>query len=156
MRRSDRQVLNWDRMLSILDSCDCCRLGLLDGDEVYIVPLNFGYEAQEGCLKIFFHCAKEGRKLDIIRRNGKVSFEMDTAHNLVKGDSPCSYSFLFQSIIGTGRAFIVDVLEEKLYALGRILSHYGASCDSFAKSRIDSVEIIKVEVTDWSCKEHLK
>ena len=156
MRRKDRQVLDWDKMLSILDSCDCFRLGLLDDDEVYIVPLNFGYRAQNGSLEIFFHCAREGRKLDLIRKNEKVSFEMDTAHFPVKGDAPCSYSFLYQSIIGTGRAFFVEDVEEKLYALDRILSHYGGSGASLTESQAKSVEVIKIEVADWSCKEHMK
>ncbi len=156
MRRKDRQVVNWDRMISILDSCDCCRLGLLDKDEVYIVPLNFGYRAQNGCLEIYFHCAKEGRKLDLIKKCKTVSFEMDTAHFLIAKDDPCSYSFSFQSIMGTGHAVIVDDAEEKLYALGLILSHYGGDGDLLTKRHADSVEIIKVEVESWSCKENLK
>ncbi len=154
MRRKDREVSDRSKMLSILDSCDCCRLGLNADGEVYIVPLNFGYHVENDRLEIFFHCAKEGRKLDLIRKNEKVSFEMDTSHSLIKGDEPCSYSFSFQSIMGTGRAAIIDDVDGKLYALNLIMSHYGKKDSSFERKHADMVEIIKLDVDSWSCKEH--
>lgn len=46
MRRADREIREFDRMLAVADACDCCRLGLLDDAGAYIVPLNFGYEAE--------------------------------------------------------------------------------------------------------------
>lgn len=44
MRRKDREITSYDKMLEIMQSCDCCRIGLKDKDSVYILPLNFGYE----------------------------------------------------------------------------------------------------------------
>ena len=41
MRRKDREITSYDKMLEIMQSCDCCRIGLKDKDSVYILPLNF-------------------------------------------------------------------------------------------------------------------
>ena len=40
MRRKDREITSYDKMLEIMQSCDCCRIGLKDKDSVYILPLN--------------------------------------------------------------------------------------------------------------------
>lgn len=155
MRRKDRQVVDWNLMLDVVDSCDCCRLGLPDGDGAYIVPMCFGYAVENGVLSLFFHCAKEGRKLDLLRRNGKVSFEMDSGHAFLPGDGPCSCSFSFQSVMGTGHAFMIEDAAGKSAALEAIMSHYGKSGNSFLGAELDSVAVIRLNVDEWSCKKHL-
>ena len=67
MRRKDREVTDFSRMLEILYACDCCRLGLVDGGEAYIVPMNFGIAREDGNLVLYFHAAKEGRKIDLLK-----------------------------------------------------------------------------------------
>ena len=47
MRRKDREVTNSAKIADIISRCTCCRIGFYDEKEVYIVPLNFGYEARE-------------------------------------------------------------------------------------------------------------
>lgn len=102
MRRKDREITNYDKMLEIMKSCDCCRIGLNDKDGVYIIPLNFGYEENSGILTLYFHGASEGKKIDLIKQQNTASFEMDTKHQLVEADVACSYSYLYQSIMGKG------------------------------------------------------
>ena len=66
MRRRDREITDREKMLEIVAECDCCRLGLVDNGEAYIVPMNFGFEDAGSALTLYFHCAAEGRKLDLI------------------------------------------------------------------------------------------
>ena len=51
MRRKDREVTDFDKMMEILSACDCCRLGLVDENGAYIVPLNFPV-SHDGLIKI--------------------------------------------------------------------------------------------------------
>ena len=75
MRRKDREVTDFKKIVSILNDCDCCRLGLVDERGLaYIVPMNFGTETDGERLTLYFHCANEGKKLDIMRANSAVSF----------------------------------------------------------------------------------
>lgn len=107
MRRKDREITSYDKMLEIMQSCDCCRIGLKDKDSVYILPLNFGYEEKSGKLTLYFHGASEGKKIDLIKQQNTASFEMDTKHQLVEADVACSYSYLYQSIMGKGKISLV-------------------------------------------------
>ena len=75
MRRQDREISDFSEIIRIIESCDCCRLGFVDNREAYIVPLNFGYEIKGSDLTLYFHSAKEGRKINQNRtvKNGKTS-----------------------------------------------------------------------------------
>ena len=99
MRRQDREIKDFQRMTDIAASCDCCRLGLMDSQGAYILPMNFGYEEKDGVLMLYFHGACEGKKIGLIREQGVASFEMDASHQLIKGDSPCAFSYAYQSIM---------------------------------------------------------
>ena len=102
MRRQDREVTDPGKIDRVIAACHCCRLGFCDQGKAYIVPLNFGYAVEDGKYVFYFHGAKEGRKIDLIRAGGTVGFELDTHYKLNEGDSACAYSARFQSVIGTG------------------------------------------------------
>jgi nitroimidazol reductase NimA-like FMN-containing flavoprotein (pyridoxamine 5'-phosphate oxidase superfamily) len=74
----------------------------LSGDDgyPYAVPLSHVY--QDG--KLYFHCAKEGHKLDSIRRNEKVSFCVIAQDEVI----PAKRTTAYISVIAFGKAVIVD------------------------------------------------
>lgn len=155
MRRKDREVTDYEKMLGIVNACDCCRIGLVDGDGAYIVPLNFGYENREGELTLYFHSAAEGKKIELVKQQGSVSFEMDTKHELVKGKAACAYSYLFQSVMGKGKVELLQDHEEKVYGLKKVMAHYSDKEDwSFPEKMVNNMAVMKLSVTEWSCKEH--
>lgn len=155
MRRADREVTDFLKMTEIMKSCDCCRIGLVDGAEAYIVPLNFGYEIDGEQLTLYFHCAKEGRKLDLLPKQTVVSFEMDTRHQLTEGEIACKFSWLYQCIMGTGSMEIVTDAEEKANGLQKVMAHYtGREQWEFDSRMLERVEVLKLTVKTWSCKVH--
>lgn len=155
MIRKDREVTDPQKIREIILACDCCRIGLADGAHVYIVPLNFGYE-EEGDKKIFyFHGAREGRKIDLIRKIRYAGFELDTNHKLKEGTTPCNFSFQFQSVIGEGPICMVEEEEEKKKALQSIMNHYSEVRDwDFTTVMVNAVSLFRLEVKELSCKEH--
>lgn len=64
MRKNDREVTELTEIMGIIKKCVVCRLGMVDDGTPYIVPLNFGYEFDGAALTLYFHCAKEGRRID--------------------------------------------------------------------------------------------
>ena len=155
MRRKDREVKDFDRIAEIINGCDCCRLGLVDEGEAYIVPMNFGFDTADGKLNLYFHCASEGRKLDLLGRNKTVSFEMDTGHALTTGERGCDWSFKYQCVMGTGTVTVLDGRNEKIFALKRIMAHYSGSENfEFDDRYLSVVTILKLSVGTLSCKEH--
>ncbi|MCI8796429.1 MAG: pyridoxamine 5'-phosphate oxidase family protein [Dorea sp.] len=159
MRRDDREVKNMEEIQEILDTCKVCRLGMADGSRIYIVPMNFGYEFEGDSLILYFHGAGEGRKLELIRKNPEVGIEMDCRHELAEGRVPCQYSYYYGSVIGDGKAEIVEEPEEKLKALGVIMKHQtGKDFPEFTTNpKIEkAVAVIRVKVGNYTCKCHSK
>ena len=155
MRRADREIREFDRMLAVADARDCCRLGLLDDAGAYIVPLNFGYEAEGEKLTLYFHGAGQGKKIDLIREQKSASFEMDTRHALVEGETACAYSYRYQSVMGRGRIRLIEEYEEKVHGLQAIMAHYSRDREfAFGEEAVNRTAVIKLEVEAWSCKEH--
>lgn len=156
MRRSDREIRESDRIDAIISSCHCCRLGFCDGKDVYIVPLNFGFRSEGGKRTFYFHSAKEGQKIELIARNGHAGFEMDTGYALQAGETACSYSARFQSVIGSGKVSFVEEAEEKETALRLLMEHNTGRADwKFTSVMLDAVRVFRLDVEEIACKEHL-
>jgi hypothetical protein len=156
MRRTDREVTDRLKIQAIMDACDCCRLGLNDGGMTYIVPMSFGWEECSGGYVLYFHCAPEGRKLDILRKDPAVSFEMDTGYRLNPSQTACGYSCAFQSVMGTGMVSFMETAEEKRQGLQRLMEHMTGQRDwNIPDGGCQGVCVFRLEVQSISCKEHL-
>lgn len=158
MRRKDREVLDEVKIDKFIRNCDCCRIGFYDkeNNEVYIVPLNFGYSHVDNKRVFYFHGAKEGRKIELISKTKKVSFEMDSNHELIIGKMACNYSERYQSVMGTGLISFVEDKDEKIAALNEIMFQSTGKKDwDFPEPMLNGVAVFMIEVTSLSCKEHL-
>lgn len=155
MRRKDREITDAARIDEIIGRCDCCRLGLVCAGRAYIVPLNFGYRREAGKGVFYFHSAREGRKIDLIKKNGDVSFELDTDHLLRPGALACAHTFRFQSVMGTGTVRILEDERARREALEVIMEHVtGRGGWTFEEKALGAVALLRLEVSEMTCKEH--
>ena len=115
MRRKDREVSGFDEMMKIIAKCDTCRVAMFDETFPYIVPLNFGTDLEDDQLYLYFHGAKIGKKIDLMRTNKNVSFEMDCEHNIILYDERMSCTMGYESVIGYGE---VEFFREAAYLFG--------------------------------------
>lgn len=153
MRRADRQVTDTGELNAIIEKCDVCRLGLCDGNIPYVVPMNFGYVFDKGGLTLYFHCAGEGKKLDILRRNPNVCFEMDCGHELVEGKIGCDWSMNYESVIGQGKVEFVEEMQEKANAVSRMMEHYAGRSDFvFDPGMLRHVTVFKLAADTFTGK----
>ena len=86
MRRSDREIKDFDEIIEVINKCDVCRLAINDGDYPYIVPLNFGLQVENDMPVLYFHGALEGKKYELIEKDNRASFEMDCGHEFILND----------------------------------------------------------------------
>ena len=140
MRRKDREISDLGEMESIIHRADVCRLAFCDGGIPYVVPLCFGY--RRGA--IYFHSAIEGRKLDMLRRNNLVCFEMDIDQELIRSLDRCSMRY--RSVIGQGSAAIVKKRDERAEALDLIMRHYRQEPFLYSEKTLQSTVIIRVDI----------
>jgi len=156
MRRKDREVTDFAKIKEIIMACECCRLGFADEKGAYIVPLNFGFVENGDRRTFYFHGAKVGRKVDLIKKNGYAGFELDTNHQLNEDEDPCEFSFRFQSVIGEGPVTVIEDPQEKKEALQIIMEHYSHKRDwVFGEAMLNAIVVFKLDVAEMACKEHL-
>lgn len=145
MRRKDRKVGDLGEIMGILGRCDVCHFGLADGDIPYVVPMSFGFGTDGDTVTFYFHCASEGRKVDLIRRNPEVCLQFDCGHRLVTGESACDCSTEYESVIAFGTASFVTEQKEKITALTQIMKHYEkGDVFTFDPRMVDLVTVLKV------------
>jgi uncharacterized protein len=149
MRRKEKEITDPARIEDIIARAQVCHLGLCDKGVTYVVPVSFGYRDKN----LFFHCASEGRKLDVIRANNIVCFEMEVDVEVVKKDKPCQWGARFRSVIGRGRASLVQGADEKARALAIIMSHYNGAYSSFDTTALDKVTVVQVSVESLTAKQ---
>ncbi|MHB9335044.1 pyridoxamine 5'-phosphate oxidase family protein [Fusobacterium polymorphum] len=158
VRRESGEIFEKVKIDEYIRTYDCCRIGFYDkeNDEVYIVPLNFGYTNVDNKRVFYFHGAKQGRKIDLISKSKKVTFQMDANHELIVGKMACNYSERFQCVMGTGLISFIEDKEEKAMALNEIMfQNMGKKDWEFPEAMLKGVAVFKIEVTSISCKEHL-
>lgn len=147
MRQKNREVTEKNEILDIIRRCDVCRLALNDEGYPYIIPLNFGLKVNDDNITLIFHSALEGTKLDLIRKDNRVSFEMDCKHELQYFEDKGYCTMAYESVIGKGRVHILDE-DEKAEALQVIMDQYHPEKKAYfnleAISRT-AVYILKVE-----------
>ena len=150
MRRQDREITDRAEMEAILSEAQVCRLALTDGSEPYIVPLCFAYADNT----IWFHSAREGKKISLLRKNPQCCVEVDLTGGPVPDARPCGWEFRYRSVICTGTARIATTYEEKRTGLRLILQHYGCGDHDFSLPELDRVCVIRIDITKMTGKKY--
>ena len=159
MRRKERAVTGLAAIAAILDDIHVCHLGLSDGEETYVVPVNFGYTlSKEGTLTLYFHGAPAGRKYSLLIQNGKAGFELDGRHALMvpeAKDNPCAYSFAYASVIGSGAVRLLTDLSEKKAALQSVMYHETGRNDfHFPDAAVSRTAVFALSAGWYTAKAH--
>ncbi|MDD4835651.1 MAG: pyridoxamine 5'-phosphate oxidase family protein [Dethiosulfovibrio sp.] len=154
VRRKDREVSDLSWMESVLDRALACHLSLFDGEWPYVIPITFGYEPGH----IYFHSAKEGKKIDIIRSNPKASFCVEV--DAVPFPNPKGRSGLllpYKSVVGYGHVSVVpdDEEERKRHGLAVLAAHYCRQGVDIPRPRalLDKVAVLDLEIVHMTGKQ---
>lgn len=155
MRRHDREVTSPAKIQAIFSDANVCRLAFSAEDAPYIVPLSYGWQQENGEYVLYFHGAATGRKLDLLRQNPKVGFELDCGYQLKAAEAACGFSAAFRSIIGTGKLEELTSPEEKRAGLACILAHYSPRKDwSFPDAMLERTCVLRLRIASLCAKEH--
>ena len=149
MRRKEKEITDKSEIESIIRKSLVCRLGLADNGTPYIVPLCFGYK--DNCL--YFHSAREGRKIEILKRNNEVCFEFDDNLQVQAGKAACAWGMQYRSVIGYGRASFIEDPEAKREALDVIMAQYANGAFEYSEKALGEALVIKVEIKSMTGKK---
>lgn len=155
MRRSDREITDKEELIKIIDRYKVIRIAMQSDRGLYIIPLNYGYAFQDRRLVFYFHSARSGRKIDIMKENGEICFEIDGSHALIADVVPCKYSSTYESIIGYGHVEFLDNLSEKAYALNILMKHQAGKEFQYPESALESTMVGRINVSSFTGKRHM-
>lgn len=155
MRKKNREVTDLNELTLILSKCQVCHIAFFDEEYPYIIPMNFGFEVKDHNYELYFHCAKEGKKLLLAAKNPKVAFEMDCGHNLLLGATDCASSMEFESICGNGTFELLEG-KDKIHGLTQIMKQF-VKKDSydFEEKELEFTNVFKIRVNEI-CGKRLK
>lgn len=150
MSRQDRLVTDKETLIDIIDRCQVLHVGMHDGEDIYVIPMNYGYTWENGELTFYLHGALEGKKIRLLRENKRVGFSIDCDHKLVEGKLPCQFAFEFASVAGNGEAELVEDPAEKIRAMEHLMRQYSQREFEFNERLVSIVSVIRIRVSDFT------
>ncbi len=118
MRRKDKQINDHSKIEMILRKGEILHIAMLDGNVPYLIPVNYGYQNNT----IYIHCAKEGKKIDLIKKNNVICFQTEIGVNVVNAEFAYKCGTLYKSVLGYGKAYFIDNPNEKQLAADRLMN----------------------------------
>lgn len=154
MRRSDREIKDFNEIIEVINKCEVCRLAFFDEEYPYILPLNFGKKVSDGKLTLYFHGGVEGKKYELIEKNNKVSFEMDCSLCLVVNDETKTCTMEYESVIGSGIMSMVED-KDKFDALSLIMEQYHQDNFEINEKVIPYTKVFQLSVNTITGKKRM-
>ena len=149
MRKTNQEIRDGQVLQEILQGAVICRIAMMDGDRPYILPVNYGYS--DGCL--FIHSAPEGKKIDLLRKNRQVCFEVEDRPEIIKGERACDWTTRYRSVVGYGEVEILTDEAGKRRGLEVIMARHGApDLIDFNQKNLDRMVILKLRITSMTGK----
>ena len=150
MRRKQHEIIDIKIIEEILSKSEVCRIAIMDGDRPYIVPLNYGYHDNA----IYIHSAPLGKKIDLLKINNKVCFEIEYVAEIFKSELPCDWGTKYRSVIGYGSIDFVTDFEQKKEGLDILMAQYGKKDhNSFKDKQVEFIVILKLNIDEVTGKQ---
>jgi len=150
MRRSDKEIADKAEIESILLKCNICRLGLLKNGKPHIIPVNYGYSENA----LYIHSSDKGEKIELIRSNNNVCFEIEYMPELVKAEIACDWTTRFKSIIGAGKIDIINDEKGKIKGLDILMKSNGYDKEATYKAGLLArMVILKLKIESLTAKK---
>ena len=150
MRRKINEITDKGIIEEIHSKSEVCRIAMMDGDKPYIVPLNYGYCNNA----IYIHSAPLGKKINLLKHNNKVCFEIEYSSAVVKREIPCDWGAKYRSVIGYGSVEFITDFEQKKKCLDIIMAHYGKKdANVYQDKHVEFVVILKLSIEEIKGKQ---
>lgn len=152
-RKPDREITDKEELQFVLERAQILRLGMCRENQPYMVPMNYGIDGDT----LYLHSASTGKKIDYLRANPSVCFEVETGTALVEADAPCGWTMKYKSIVGYGTIHFVTDPEEKIHGLKRLMAHYTNKTfknEEFHPKAVAKATVLKLEIESMRGARH--
>ena len=152
MRRKDKEITDKNEIEDILSKSMVGRLGTCANGIPYITPMNFTYDKETS--KIYLHCANEGRKIENIRANQNVCFEVEEVTNVLVKQPTCASSVAYRSVILFGNVKILTDPHAKNEALQKLANKYAPQNPKapVTDAMLNKTNVLEIEIKEMTAK----
>jgi len=150
LRRKDREITDRGEMDAIIASGTVMHLALADHDTPFVVPVFYAYDGSA----LYFHSAKAGSKIEIMKRNNTVCFSISVDHGVIESDEPCDFEARHRTVIGLGKAVFVEDEPDKIAALDRIVARFTDRAFEYPKANLKATAVIRIDIESLKGKKH--
>jgi uncharacterized protein len=140
IRRKEKAIESKEEMISILEKSKYITIAMCQDNIPYLVTLSHGYDREKNC--IYFHCAREGKKVDILSENNVVWGQAIEDHGYVEG--ACDH--LFATTQFKGRVTFIEDVKEKEYALGIMINSLEPDPQAVIDEQITEKSVQRVHI----------
>jgi nitroimidazol reductase NimA-like FMN-containing flavoprotein (pyridoxamine 5'-phosphate oxidase superfamily) len=150
VRRHDKEIKDPGGIREIIRKGLVCHLALVDDGRPYLVSMNYGFRDNS----LYLHSALEGRKIDILRRNPDVCFQIVTGTRLTTGPDACGdWTMKYRSVTGFGNAVLVEEDTEKIEAMQILMDQYTTKGPfEFTPERLAQTMVIRIDIDEMTGK----
>jgi uncharacterized protein len=150
MRRKEREITDRAEIDDIIRSANLMRISLVDGDMPFLVPVFYAFDGTT----LYFHSAHAGSKIDIIKRNNNVCFEISIDHGIIEDEMACDFEAKHRTVIGFGKAVFVKDEAEKIKVLDLIVAHFTDKKFEYPKTNLSRTAVIRIDIVSIKGKKH--
>jgi len=150
MRRKEREITDRKEIDEIIHLGKVMHLALSDNNLPFLVPVFYTYNGTF----IYFHSAKAGTKIDIMKKNNNVCFEISIDHGIIESDIACDFEAKHRTVIGFGKAEFVENEDEKIAALDGIVAQFTDKKFEYPKGNLNATAIIRINILSIKGKKH--
>jgi uncharacterized protein len=150
MRKTNQEIKDQAVIEEILSKSEVCRIAMIDDGMPYLLPFNYGYK--DKC--IYIHSALAGKKIDVLKKNRTVCFEIEQFEGIVKHEKACKWTTTYRSIVGYGNVEIITDFDQKILGLEIIMNGHGSrGKHEFEAGQVNNMVILKLTITSLAAKQ---
>ncbi len=150
MRRKDREILDRKEIDSLIRSEKVMHLALSDNNIPFVVPLFYVFDENA----LFFHSAKNGSKIEILKRNNIVCFEIFSGYGIIESEIACDFEAKHHTVIGTGTASFIEGDSEKKMRLDMIVARFTQRKFEYPVHQFNATAIVQIDISSVKGKKH--
>lgn len=150
MRRSQREITDRAEIDAVIGSARVMRIAMVDGDRPFLVPVFYGYDGRA----LYFHSALKGSKIEILRRNPAICFEIGVEHGVIEDEKACDFEARHRTVIGHGRVVFVDDEAERVRALDLIVAKLTERRFEYPAANLAVTAVLRIDVELLKGKQH--
>ena len=150
MRRDDREITEQAEIEEIINSTKVMYIALAENDIPFMVPVFYAWDGTS----LYFHSARAGTKIAILRKNSAICFATSTDQGVVESDVICNFEAKHRTVIGLGNAVFIEDEQQKIAALNRIVARFSDKNWSFPAANLRATLVLRIDIVSMKGKKH--